>query len=120
MLAVKPRSWAESNEELDSTLAISHFSDACGLYLASIGIGATVGHAQYSGASMFQRRVNLIFEFLAIDRAPTSSSARRIASLQHKVGDDTMKYLIVVVASLGKGSKVLASLYTLAGSFFPA
>lgn len=55
--------------------------------------------------------MNLIFEFLAVDGTAAATCARGIAGLQHKVWDYAVKDDVVVVASLGQLSEVLAGLW---------
>jgi hypothetical protein len=57
---------------------------------------------------MLERGVDLVVEFVAVDGASAPASASGIASLDHEVGDDTVKYYAVVVATLREGGKVLA------------
>lgn len=78
--------------------------------LASIGVGATVRHAEHTSASVFQRSMDFVLELLAIDGATAPASASGIAGLDHEVGDDAVKNNVVVVSSLGKGREVLAGL----------
>ena len=54
--------------------------------------------------------MNLVFEFLAVDGASTSTSAGGITGLNHEVGDDTVEDDVVVVTSLRKSHEVFASL----------
>lgn len=59
---------------------------------------------------MLEVGINLVLEFLAVDRASSSASAGRIASLYHEVGDNAVEDDIVVVASLRKRREVLTRL----------
>lgn len=59
---------------------------------------------------MLQRRMNLIFEFVPIDRAATSPCASRISCLDHEVRNDPVKDDLVVVSSLRQTCKVVARL----------
>lgn len=93
MLPIQERCWRKSDEEL-----------------ATIGIGTTVCHTQYTGAGVFERRMDFIFEFLAEDGTATPASARWVAGLDHEIWDYTMEDYIVVVASLRQGCEILTGL----------
>jgi hypothetical protein len=54
--------------------------------------------------------MNLVLEFLPVDRATSSTGASGIASLDHEVRNDAMEDDIVVVATFSERSKVLACL----------
>ena len=57
---------------------------------------------------MFQFRVNLVFEFVTVNRGATTAGASRIARLNHEVWNYAMEDYAVVVAALGKRCEVLA------------
>lgn len=78
--------------------------------LAPVGIRPAICHAQNPSPSMFQLSVDLVLKLLAVDGASPPAGAGGIAGLDHEVGNDAMDNDIVVVASLGKGRKVLACL----------
>lgn len=78
--------------------------------LTTVRVRSAVRHAQDPCAGMLQVVANLVLEFLAVDRAASSTGAGGIAGLNHKVGDDAVEDHIVVIASLRKGSEVLATL----------
>ncbi len=59
---------------------------------------------------MFKRRVDLIFEFLAVDGCSTPSGACRVAGLEHEVGDYAVEENVVIVTAAGELSKVFACL----------
>ena len=60
-------------------------------YLAAIGIGAAIGHAQNTGTCMLQGRVDLVPEFLSVDGTTPSAGASGIACLEHEVRDDPVE-----------------------------
>lgn len=93
MLPIQPWSRGEGDEEL-----------------AAIRIRPAIRHAQYSSPSVFETRMYLIFELLAVDRAAPSASAGGIASLDHEVRDYAVENDAVVVASLSECREVLACL----------
>lgn len=78
--------------------------------LAAVGVGPAVGHAQNSSTGVLELASNLVLEFLAVDGASSSAGAGGITGLDHEVGDDAVEDDIVIVASLSKDRKVLASL----------
>ena len=57
---------------------------------------------------MFQFWVNLVFEFVTVNRGAATAGAGRIARLNHKVWNYAMEDYAVVVAALGKCCEVLA------------
>lgn len=59
---------------------------------------------------MFQRRVDFVFELLAVDGTATAARSCRVASLDHEVWDYAVNHNVVVVASLGKRGEVFTSL----------
>ena len=59
---------------------------------------------------MLQSGVNLILEFLAVNRASSSAGAGRIAGLDHEVGYNAVEDDVVVVASLRERGKIVTSL----------
>lgn len=61
---------------------------------------------------MLQPGVNLVLEFLTVDRASSSAGAGRIAGLDHEVGYDAVEDDAVVVASLRERRKIVTSLKT--------
>lgn len=93
MLSVQPRCGCKSDKEL-----------------TAVGVGSTVRHAQNPGSSMLQALLNLVFKFLAVDRASSSAGAGWIAGLDHEVGDNAVENHVVVVASLRERRKVLTCL----------
>lgn len=82
----------------------------CDEKLAPIRVRTTICHTQDARACVFQRWMYFILELLAIDGAAASSSSGRIASLEHKVGNDTVENDIVVVTPLSQRLKILAGL----------
>lgn len=93
MFAVQPGSRGQSDEEL-----------------AAVGVLAAVGHAEDSGARVFQRRVDLVFKLVPVDACPSAPRPRRVARLDHEVRDDSVEDDAVVVVSLRQRRKVLARL----------
>ena len=83
MFSIQPRRRGQSDEEL-----------------TSVGILAAVGHTEDTGTGMFQRGMDLIFEFIAVNTCPSAPCACWVARLDHEVGDDAMEYDAVVVVSL--------------------
>ena len=76
--------------------------------LTSIGVLPTVGHAQDPRACVFQRSVDLVFEFVPVDTRAAAPCACGVTSLDHEVGDDSVEDDAVVVVSLRQGREVLA------------
>ena len=68
MFPIQPLSRGQGNEEL-----------------TPVGVGATVGHAQYTGPSVLQFCMDLILERFPVDARSTSASGRWIAALDHEV-----------------------------------
>jgi hypothetical protein len=64
---------------------------------------------------MFQGGRDLVFEFLAVDGGTAAAGSRRVAGLEHEVGDYTVEEEVVVVAASGEGFKVFAGLEGLVG-----
>lgn len=93
MLPIQPRGRSQRYEEL-----------------ASVRIRSAICHTQNPSSSVLQRRMNLVFKLLAVDRAASSPSARWVSCLKHEVWDYAVEDDVVVVASLGEGSEVLACL----------
>lgn len=55
--------------------------------LGAVGIGASVGHREDTGASVLQDEV-FVGEFLAVDGLATSAIVvRKVSALEHEVGD---------------------------------
>lgn len=95
----------------DCVLSVQPWSGRkCNEELTAVCVWPTVGHAQDSSSGVFQVSANLVFEFLAVNGATASTSAGRIACLNHEVRDDTVEDDIVVVAAFGKCREVLACL----------
>ena len=80
--------------------------------LTAVRVGPTVCHAQNSSSRVFQPFLNLILEFLAVDRASSSAGAGRIAGLDHKVGYDAVEDDVVVITPLRESREILAGLKT--------
>ena len=59
---------------------------------------------------MLQRRVYLVLEFLSVYRTAAAACACGVAGLEHEVGDYAVEDYVVVVAALGEGGEILASL----------
>jgi hypothetical protein len=78
--------------------------------LAAIGVRSCVCHAENAGTAVLQTWMNLVFELLAVDGFAATPGARRVSTLDHEVGYDAVKNLIIVVAALGKTREVLACL----------
>lgn len=90
MLPVEPRRRRKGDEEL-----------------GAVGVGPRVGHAQDARAGMLQRGVNLVVELVAVDGGAAAPGARRVAALDHEVGDDAVEDGRGVVAALDEGGEVL-------------
>ena len=59
--------------------------------LGAVGVGASVGHGQDTGASVLEREV-LIFELGAVDGLTTEpGSVGDVTTLQHEIGDDSVE-----------------------------
>lgn len=97
MFAIQPWCWRKGNEEL-----------------TAIRVGTTVRHAENTGTSVFQVVADFVFEFLAVDRASSSTGAGGITGLDHEIGDDAVEDDIVVVAALCEGREVFAGLVIMA------
>ena len=95
VFSIQPRCWRKGDEEL-----------------ATVGVRPTVCHTQDPSSRMLQPSVNLVLEFLAVNRASSSAGAGRIASLDHKVGYNAVEDDVVVVASLRERGKIVTSLRT--------
>lgn len=67
---------------------------------------------------MFQRRVDLVGEFVAVYGGAATSGARRVAALDHEVGDDAVEDGVGVVAALDEGGEVGAGLGGVGGVQF--
>jgi hypothetical protein len=80
------------------------------IYLAAVCVRAAIGHAQDAGTGMLQGRVDLVLEFLPVDRAPASAGASGVACLKHEVRDDAVEDAVVVVATLGQRAEIPAGL----------
>ena len=78
--------------------------------LTAIGVRSAVRHAENPSARVLEVSVDLVFKFLAVDGASSSTSAGRVTGLDHEVRDDAVEDHIVVVSSFGKGREVLACL----------
>jgi len=73
--------------------------------LRSVRVGSGVGHAQPSGAVMFEVEV-LVGEFLSEDAlAAGSVSAGEVSSLDHEVLDDAMEFGSLVSEAFGAGAE---------------
>ena len=78
--------------------------------LASIGVRATVRHAQYTSPGVFEAKMDLIVEFVTVNRTASPASPRWIAGLEHEIWNDSMKDDIAVVVALSEGHEILARL----------
>lgn len=59
--------------------------------LGTVGVGASVGHGEDTGASVLQGEV-LISELLAVDGLATGTvAAGEVTSLEHELGDDAVE-----------------------------
>lgn len=63
--------------------------------------------------------MDLVVEFLAIDRASPASSASRIAGLEHKVWNNAVEDDAIVVIALCEGQEVFAGLTATSESAWP-
>lgn len=93
VLAVEPRRRRQRDEEL-----------------AAVRVGAGVGHAEDAGAVVAEVGVDLVGKLVAVDRGAAAAGARRVAGLDHKVGDDAVHERVVVVAARGERREVGARL----------
>ncbi len=66
--------------------------------LATVGVGAGVGHAQDTGFVVQQFGVEFIFKAIA---RPTCSVTKRTACLDHKVGDHAVKHTPIIKGAIG-------------------
>lgn len=78
--------------------------------LASVRIRPTIRHTQHSSTRVFQRRVYLVSEAVAVYGLSAASCARWIPGLEHEVWDDAVEDYTVVVAALREGGEVFACL----------
>jgi len=73
--------------------------------LGSVGVGASVGHRQNSGAGVLQTEV-LIGELVAIDGLASSAVVvGKIATLAHEVWNDAMETRSLVAKALLAGAQ---------------
>lgn len=83
--------------------------------LGAIGVGASIGHRENTGASVLQDEV-FVGEFLAIDGLATSAiMVREVSALEHEVGDHAMECgALVAEAFLARAQRteVFASLWS--------
>ena len=81
--------------------------------LGAVGVGASVGHGEGSGAGVLQDEV-LVGEFLAVDGFATSAIVVcEVSSLEHEVGDHTVEGGALVAEALlacAKGAEVFTRL----------
>lgn len=54
--------------------------------------------------------MDLVVEFLAVDGRAAAARARRVAGLEHEVGDYAVEEEVIVVAPLREGFEVFAGL----------
>lgn len=59
---------------------------------------------------MLQGRMDLVFEFFAVDAAAATACAGGVAGLDHEGGNDAVDEDVGVVAALGEGGEVFACL----------
>ncbi len=78
--------------------------------LTAVRVRPAVRHAQHARARMFQRRVDLVGELVAVDGAAAAAGAGGVAGLEHEVRDYAVDGGVVVVAALGEGGEVFAGL----------
>lgn len=81
--------------------------------LGTIGVGSSISHREDTRSSVLQEEV-LVSELLAIDGLATSTIVvRKVTTLQHEVGDNTMEGGALVAETLvtnTQGAEVLACL----------
>ena len=93
-----------------SILSVStswHYSKQTGKGVLVKGL-SEVG--EVGGYSTLQLGTDLILEFFTIDAAAAAARARRVAALDHEVGNDAVEDGAVVVAARGERREVLARL----------
>lgn len=83
----------------------------CDKELASIGVGATIGHTEDASTGVFERWGYLVLELFAVYGFPASSGSRGIATLNHEVGYNSVKYKVVEVVALSKGFEIVAGFW---------
>lgn len=104
-------SHAALNPTEDSVLAIEPWGGRKGdEELTTVRVGAAIRHAENASTGVLEVVANLVFEFLAVDRASSSTGAGRITSLDHEVWDDAVEDDVIVVTSLRESREVVASL----------
>jgi len=95
MLIIQPAGLNSSDEEL-----------------ASIGVGASVGHGHDTRASVLQLEV-LVLELAAVDGLATSAIVvGEVTTLAHEVGDDTVEDAALVAKTLfasAEGTEIFCS-----------
>lgn len=89
MFPIKPRRRRQRNEEL-----------------TAVGILPAISHTHDPGTGMFQRRVDLVRELVAVYARPPASRARGVACLHHEVRDDPVEDDVVVIAARSEGREV--------------
>ena len=87
-------------------------------YLARIGIGSTVSHTENPCPCVLERGMDFIVEFIAIYGTSSSTCAGRISSLKHKIWNNPVEDLIVIITTLGQCGEILAGLYVLSREVF--
>jgi hypothetical protein len=73
--------------------------------LGAVGVGASVGHGQQTGAVVLQLEV-LIGKLLAVDGLAASTvTAGEVTALEHEVGDDSVEGRALVAEALLAGAE---------------
>jgi hypothetical protein len=79
--------------------------------LGAVGVGARVGHREHARARVVERAaLDLVGELAPEDRLSAAAGARRVASLDHKVADDSVELHFFVFLCVKEKREERASL----------
>ena len=81
--------------------------------LASVGVGAGVGHAQGVRTVVSQLRTELVLKLASPDGFSTSPGAERVSGLYHELTDNSVEDVTIVITIASMNTEVLHSLRTL-------
>jgi len=81
--------------------------------LTAVRVRSAIRHGQDTSAGVLETSRDLVFELWPVDRFTTTTSACRVAALDHEIWYDSVEDGVIVVTSACEAREVVASLVKL-------